>query len=194
MTPTGDADRTRPADPDRNDRTDTGTEHGTLDLDGPDPVLRFTRHLPHPPEKVWRALTEPEHLRNWFPTDIHGERRTGAPLTFAFRNGEGPELDGRMLAYDPHTLLELQWGDDELLRFELTPTDDGTATLLRFANTFKDLGTGARDAAGWHHCLHHLAADLDGHPSDEAIWEQVEPWYLEHFPAEATTVGPPDRG
>ena len=27
----------------------------------------------HPPEKVWRALTEPEHLAHWFPTTIEGE-------------------------------------------------------------------------------------------------------------------------
>jgi Activator of Hsp90 ATPase homolog 1-like protein len=44
--------------------------------------LRFTRRLPHPPEKVWRALTEPEHLSAWFPTDIHGERASGAILRF----------------------------------------------------------------------------------------------------------------
>ena len=28
--------------------------------------LRFTRALAHPPEKVWRAITEPEHLASWF--------------------------------------------------------------------------------------------------------------------------------
>jgi len=32
--------------------------------------LRFTRTLDHPPEKVWRAITEPEHLRAWFPQRI----------------------------------------------------------------------------------------------------------------------------
>ncbi|HKC74762.1 MAG TPA: SRPBCC domain-containing protein [Chloroflexota bacterium] len=36
--------------------------------------LRFTRKLAHPPEKVWRALTEPAHLAAWFPTDIEGAR------------------------------------------------------------------------------------------------------------------------
>ena len=34
--------------------------------------LRFTRALAHPPEKVWRAITEPEHLAQWFPTTIEG--------------------------------------------------------------------------------------------------------------------------
>ncbi|TMD22380.1 MAG: hypothetical protein E6I99_10200 [Chloroflexi bacterium] len=29
--------------------------------------LTFVRKLPHSPEKVWKALTEPEHLKGWFP-------------------------------------------------------------------------------------------------------------------------------
>ncbi|WP_425570657.1 SRPBCC family protein [Nonomuraea rosea] len=26
--------------------------------------------LPHPPAKVWRAITQPEHLAHWFPADV----------------------------------------------------------------------------------------------------------------------------
>ncbi|PZG03110.1 SRPBCC domain-containing protein, partial [Nonomuraea aridisoli] len=33
-------------------------------------TLRLQRRLPHPPEKVWRAITEPEHLAAWFPTTV----------------------------------------------------------------------------------------------------------------------------
>lgn len=46
--------------------------------------LRFVRTLPHPAEKVWRALTEPAHLAHWFPSTIDGERAAGAPLRFVF--------------------------------------------------------------------------------------------------------------
>ena len=42
--------------------------------------LRFTRIFPHPQEKVWRAITEPEHLAAWFPTTVDGERKAGARL------------------------------------------------------------------------------------------------------------------
>ena len=35
-------------------------------------MVRFERHLAHPREKVWRALTESEHLRAWLPCDIVG--------------------------------------------------------------------------------------------------------------------------
>ena len=58
--------------------TDTTGELGTLDRDGERFVLTFRRRLAHPPERVWRALTEPEHLEHWFPTTIDGERAAGA--------------------------------------------------------------------------------------------------------------------
>jgi uncharacterized protein YndB with AHSA1/START domain len=48
--------------------------------------LRFERRLAHPPEKVWLALSEPEHLAAWFPTDIQGDRVAGAPLRFEYRD------------------------------------------------------------------------------------------------------------
>jgi uncharacterized protein YndB with AHSA1/START domain len=154
--------------------------------------LRFTRRLSHPPEKVWRALSEPEHLAAWFPTDIEGERRSGAPLRFVFREGEGPTLEGRMIEYDPPSVLELRWGDDETLRFELEP--DGEGSLLTFVNTFDELGRAARDAAGWHARLDLLAYHLDGEPppwTPGARWQQVHESYVERLRPEASTIGPP---
>ena len=47
--------------------------------------LRFERRLTHPQEKVWRAITDPEHLAAWFPSTIEGERAAGARLRFSFR-------------------------------------------------------------------------------------------------------------
>jgi uncharacterized protein YndB with AHSA1/START domain len=59
--------------------------HGMLERAGNRWQLRFTRDLHHPPEKVWRSITEPEHLAAWFPSDIEGERAVGAVLRFPFR-------------------------------------------------------------------------------------------------------------
>src|SRR4051812_36701561 len=123
---------------------------GELEQCGDRWQLRFTRRLAHTPERVWRALTESEHLAAWFPADIVGERAAGAALRFDFRNGEGPTTAGEMLAYEPPKLLELSWGGD-VLRFELEP--DGDGCVLPFIDTFDELGKAARDAAGWHSCL-----------------------------------------
>jgi uncharacterized protein YndB with AHSA1/START domain len=153
--------------------------------------LQFTRRLPHPPQKVWRALTEPDDLAAWFPSAIEGERAAGAPLRFVFRHNEGPSTDGQMLAYDPPSLLEFRWGE-ETLRFELQP--DGDGTLLRFLNTFDGLGKAARDAAGWHSCLDQLAYHLGGETppwSARERWQQVHPTYVEQLGPAAATIGPP---
>jgi len=154
--------------------------------------LRFTRKLRHPPEKVWRALTEPAHLAAWFPTEIAGERATGAALRFTFRHGEGPPIDGEMLTYEPPSVLEFRWGNDETLRFELQP--DGDGSLLTFVNTFDEIGKGARDAAGWHVCLDDLAHHLDGRPpsgTPHERWQRVHTAYVAGFGAQAATIGPP---
>ena len=82
------------------------------------PSLRFRRRLAQPPETVWAALTEDEHLEEWFPTTIEGARAAGAALHYAFRQGEGEPFDGQMTAFEPPSLMELRWADD-LLRFEL---------------------------------------------------------------------------
>src|SRR5438874_2545629 len=52
---------------------------GQLEQGGGRWRVRFTRRLGHPPEKVWRALTEPAHLATWFPTTIEGDRADGGP-------------------------------------------------------------------------------------------------------------------
>ena len=52
-------------------------------------MLTFTRRLAHPREKVWRAVSEPEHLAAWYPQEIVGERRAGAPLRFVSSAGDG---------------------------------------------------------------------------------------------------------
>jgi uncharacterized protein YndB with AHSA1/START domain len=165
-------------------------EHGTLEEAGDDFWrMRFTRRLAHPPAKVWRALTEPEHLTAWFPTDIEGERKEGAPLHFVFRKGEGDPFDGEMLTYDEPSVLEFTWGPDDRVRFELEA--DGDGTVLRFVNVFRPLGKAARDSAGWHHCLDNLVHHLDGAPANEKRWKQVHADYVERFGPEAATMGPP---
>ena len=72
--------------------------------------LRFRRELRHPPEKVWRALTEPQHLDVWFPTTVIGDRAAGAPLRFTFRGEDLPPFDGEMLVYEPCSVLEFRSG------------------------------------------------------------------------------------
>ncbi len=163
---------------------------GTLERAGDTWKLRFTRQLAHPAEKVWRAITEPEHLQAWFPDRIVGEWKPGASLRFEDAMGGG--FDGRVIACEPPSLLEFSWGTDSL-RFEIAPRGAGcTLTLL---DTFDPLGKAARDAAGWHECLDLLELHLEGQqPSFKPgqRWVQVHPKYVEKFGPEASTIGPPE--
>jgi uncharacterized protein YndB with AHSA1/START domain len=155
-------------------------------------LLCFKRALAHPQEKVWKAITEPEHLARWFPTTIEGERRPGAPLQFSFPGGQAPPFEGEMLAYEPPSLIELRWGPD-VLRLELRPTEDGTELTL--FDTLEERGKAARDGAGWHTCLDALERDLRGEAGarDEMDgWKAVHPRYVESFGPEAATIGPPE--
>jgi uncharacterized protein YndB with AHSA1/START domain len=121
------------------------------------PAIRLERHLPDPPDVVWRALTEREQLRGWFPCDVilsGGRWEVGAAITFPFR----PEvldltLTGEVLEVDEPSVLAFTWGDDAL-RFELSPEGDGTRLVL-----IDELppDAAARNAAGWEQCLDRLA-------------------------------------
>ena len=164
---------------------------GELDRSGPRPQLRFTRALPHAPEKVWRAITEPEHRKAWFPDTVEGEFVAGAKLRFVSEYAEGGSFDGEVLQCDPPTLLEILWGTDTL-RFELRP--DGAGTVLTLIDTFDELGKAARDGAGWHECLDYLEVELAG---DTASWQAGERWaavhpeYVAAFGPEGSSIGPP---
>jgi uncharacterized protein YndB with AHSA1/START domain len=167
-------------------------EHfGTLDRTGSAPLLRYERRLAHPREKVWSALTEPEHLAVWFPTTIEGEWVAGARLRFSFEQIDIEPMSGEMLRFEPPELLEFSWGPD-MLRFELRA--DGEHTLLELTVALEELGKASRDGAGWHTCLDVLALDLDGETERLDIsprWRQVHPTYVENFGADASTLGPP---
>lgn len=129
----------------------------TLLTGGSRPAVRLERLLVDPPSLVWRALTERERLRAWFPCDVEvagGRFEVGAAITFRFP----PEvvdltLTGAVLAVEEPRALAFSWGE-EILRFELFPRSGGTRLVL-----VDELAAGAaaRNAAGWETCLDRLA-------------------------------------
>jgi uncharacterized protein YndB with AHSA1/START domain len=164
---------------------------GTLVRQGDRWTLTFTRKVAHPREKVWRAVTEPEHLAVWYPQEIVGERKAGAPLRFVSSAGDG--FDGQMLVFDPPSVMEFTWGTD-LLRIELAEdAADAEGTVLTLTDTFDDVGKAARDAAGWHECLERLVSDLDGTPLPALgePWQRIHPVYVSTLGPAASTIGPP---
>ena len=79
------------------------------------PAVRLERHLPDPPAVVWRALTEREQLRSWFPCDVivsGGRWEAGAEITFPFPpDVMDVTLTGEVLEVDEPTVLAFSWGE-----------------------------------------------------------------------------------
>jgi uncharacterized protein YndB with AHSA1/START domain len=174
--------------------------NGTLLTVGGRSALRFERRIAHRPEKVWRALTEPAQLAEWFPATPEWVLEPGAKIRFSFPpeapvdDVDAADYEGQVVTVDPPRLLEYTWSS-ELLRWELTP--DGDGTLLVFQTVFDDISRAARDAAGWDVCLEVLETVLAGEsaPSwDDQMkrWDEVFSRYAEDFGPEASAQGKPE--
>jgi uncharacterized protein YndB with AHSA1/START domain len=139
---------------------------GTLLRNGDRLGVRYERQLAHPPAKVWRAITESEHLRQWMPCDIVGERREGAAIELPFwpdhvaKYGLEESLTGTIRIWDPRRVFEWTW-DRDLLRWELTPARGGTLLVFTTWLGEPDAEGAWQTAAGYHICLDQLIELLD---------------------------------
>jgi uncharacterized protein YndB with AHSA1/START domain len=93
--------------------------------------LSFEFDLKHSPEKVWRALTEPELLKEWLLPVIDLKLEQGA--AFTFKTQAYPGWDGtvncRFVEIEPKRKLKYTWSVpflDTVVTFTLTPTATGT--------------------------------------------------------------------
>jgi uncharacterized protein YndB with AHSA1/START domain len=86
------------------------------------------RDLPHPPDKIWRALTQPHLIAEWL---MKNDFRPVVGHRFDLRADWG-SVACEVLEVEPTTTLSYTWGDDVLktvVTWTLAPT--GTGTRLR---------------------------------------------------------------
>ena len=153
-------------------------------------TLVLVRDLSHPPAKVWKALTEPEHLREWAPFD--SDRSLGTVGTAKLTTVGAPTplvSDSEIKRADAPKLLELNWGGQDL-RWELEPQGGGTRLTLwhNIDRRFISMG-----AAGWHICLDVLDRSLAGQPIGRMVgvetmkfegWQRLNAEYAKQFGVE----------
>jgi uncharacterized protein YndB with AHSA1/START domain len=156
---------------DRRRGTVFGTEDGRV-------AIRFVRLVPHPPEKVWRAITDPDQLAIWFPAVVELDRPAGSDLFFGVTDeqrrrygmADDPAAvpNGRMLRNEPPSVLEYEWAG-ETLTWEISGTAEGSR--LVFTNVLSDPDAAGPAAAGWEAGLEVVEAQLSGKP---ITWEPLD--------------------
>ena len=86
------------------------------------------RDIAYPPEKIWRALTQPHLLEEWL---MKNDFKPVVDHRFNFSADWGG-VECQVLAVEPNKTLSYTWGDAHLksvVTWTLTPT--GTGTHLR---------------------------------------------------------------
>ena len=128
-------------------------------------ALIFERRIAAPPERVWRALTEPEELRVWLAR-AEIDLRPGGPIVLTFENDPSVML-GTITEIEQGRLLEYTWSEDDVesvVRFVVEP--DGDGTRLTLTHTFERVDELSGFGAGWHHHLELLEAHVEGSTRD----------------------------
>jgi uncharacterized protein YndB with AHSA1/START domain len=112
----------------------------SLQTDGDQATLVARRFLRHPPGIVWRAITEPEQIQQWYLTTAIVDGHAGGAVDLV----TGPSrvhATGRILTWDPPRVFEHEWNltkedrtlrSDErsVVRWELRPQEGGTLLVL----------------------------------------------------------------
>ena len=131
-------------------------------------TLVLVRELKHPPAKVWTAITDPQHLREWAPFDSDRNLgTTGATAMLTTVGAPEPHVtETRVKRADAPKLLEFEWGGQDI-RWELEPLSNGGTRLTLWHNIARDFI--AMGAAGWHLCLDGLDHALDGNPIGRTV-------------------------
>ncbi|MDQ2817494.1 MAG: SRPBCC domain-containing protein [Candidatus Eremiobacteraeota bacterium] len=107
------------------------------------------RELPHRPEKVWRALTEPHLIEEWL---MKNDFKPVVDHRFNLRADWGV-VDCQVLAVEPNKTLSYTWaafGLESVVTWTLTPTSTGTHLRMEqsgFRPNQAQVYQGAKD--GW---------------------------------------------
>jgi len=114
------------------------------------------RDIPYPPEKLWRALTQPHLIAEWL---MENDFAPTVGHRFNLRGAWGGVLDCEVLAIEPNRTLSYSWdfaSDDpayalkSVVTFTLTPTAGGTHLRMEQAGFRPDQKQAFGGAhAGW---------------------------------------------
>ena len=153
--------------------------------DGEKWTLILIRELRHSPEKVWQALTDPAHLREWAPFAVDGSLGTAGATVKLTWAGTPTAQETKVKRADAPNVLE--YGE---IRWELEASGAGTQLTLWHSIDRRFVSWGA---AGWHISFDVLERHLAGEPlgriaGAEAMkfegWQRLKAEYAKQFGVE----------
>jgi len=124
-------------------------------------TLVIEREMAHPPEKIWRALTEGKLIEEWLMSNdfqpVVGHR-------FSFRATPVPGwsgvIDSEVLVVEPHARLAYSWGTlglESVVTWTLTPTGGGTLLRMEQSGFPSEEGPNYKGAKyGWQRFIGNL--------------------------------------
>jgi len=146
-------------------------------LEGNDLVL--TRRFEAPIEDVWESLTRSESTARWYGTWT-GTPGTGNTIMvkMLFEKGE-PESEAHIDACEPPRRLALSTTGEWGVRIEVTLTQVGAVTELRFVHHLVDRAPARDYGPGWEYYLDNLVAARAGEPLPrfEEYWPSMQAHY-----------------
>lgn len=120
------------------------------------------REIAYPPEKIWRALTQPHLIEEWL---MKSDFAPVADHSFNFRADWGA-VDCKVLEVDPNKTLSYTWdayGLESVVTWTLTPTSAGTHLRMEQAGFRPDQEQAYQGARlGWKQFLAKLEQTLAG--------------------------------
>jgi uncharacterized protein YndB with AHSA1/START domain len=119
------------------------------------------REIPHPPEKIWRALTQSHLIEEWL---MKNDFKPVVGHRFDFRADWGI-VDCRVLAVEPNKALSYAWGAyglESVVTWTLTPTSTGTHLRMEQSGFRPDQRQAYQGAKlGWQRFLGNLEQVLE---------------------------------
>lgn len=133
-------------------------------------AIERTLELSASPERVWRALTDPEELASWFPDEaVDLEVRAGGDGWWVWH--EHGRYAVRFDVVEPPRRLVWTWAresdtpvaesDTTTVEWELVPREDGGTTLRLTESGFLTEEAREQNVAGWKHELAELVELLE---------------------------------
>ena len=112
------------------------------------------KEMPHPPEKIWRALTECPLIKEWL---MDNDFQPVVGHSFQFRSTPAPNWDGvinsKVLAIEPNKKLSYSWGTlglESVVVWTLVATSGGTLVRMEHSGFGPDQDAAYKGATyGW---------------------------------------------